>query len=389
MLLIPDISTLSRIPWKDDTARVLCDVAYMPEKEGNLPKRFEGCPRSILRRMERSIGRAVRDMLPDSMKSKVHKYRAHFAPELEFILVDENYHLETIHLDQNLGNDNYFIAPSEKVDQALKDMTRYMVEMGMKREKYHTEVTTYQYEIGVGHGNVLAMADAAMTLKFIIEQVAQLHGLKASFMPKFRKGMNGNGMHTHQNLAAIVDGKEVNLFYDAKRKNCLSRLGESYISGLLKFAKEITAITNPTPLSYKRLVPGCEAPTRIAWDWNNRTALCRGHSKGTNKVRVELRSPDPTCNPYIAFSAMLAAGLQGIQENLQLGPADTRDLYNHNVGVEELPRNLGQALELMHRSSMLRRKLGVFVMDNLHMLGSELWKDYGQDVSDIDIRRFS
>jgi glutamine synthetase len=388
MLLIPDPETFHKIPWTEDTARVICNVYYPPAKEGEEPKPFEGCPRGILSDVEKEMEKTLEEQLKDRFPGeKAKKFHAHFAPEVEFILVDEDYLSAAIHLDQGLRNDHYFVPPRKKVDEVLKQITKYLAEMEMKKEKYHTEVTTFQHEIGIGYSNVLRMADATMTLKYIIENVAQTHGLRASFIPKFRKGVNGNGMHVHQNLAVTVDKEEYNLFFDEKEKT-LSDIGRQYIAGLLRYAREITALTNPIPVSYKRLVPGCEAPTYIAWDWENRTALCRGHSRGTSKVRVEYRAPDPKCNPYLAFAAMLSAGLEGISRGSKLPAPDKRDFYQDNEGVKELPANLGEALEEMKKSEMLKRRLGAFIVDNLYDIGINTWKTYSQEVSDIDIRAF-
>jgi glutamine synthetase len=340
----------------------------------------------------------------------VSGFAAEFAPEIEFILVKGDYDISRLHLDQNLRNDHYFVPPRHDIDVALKQMVSALSSASLRKEKYHTEVTTCQCEIGIGHYDVSGMADATMFLKTVIERVAQVNRLKASFLPKFRKGVNGSGMHVHQNLAAIVkkakSKKEtrVNLFFDSKAedglsdnreiilqdclKDGLSDIGKSYIAGLLKYAPEITALTNPIPLSYKRLVPGCEAPTYIAWDWQNRTALCRGHSPGTHKVRVEYRAPDPKCNPYLAFAAMLAAGLEGIEEGLELKGADNRNFYKDSKGVEELPANLGEALKRMNESDMLRKRLGDFIIDKIFELQMGVWREYCQEVTDTDIRRY-
>jgi len=389
MLLVPDPATLVQIPWSSDTARVLCNVFQPAENESDEPTPFPGCPRSILATAERSLenrlGKRVKDIFK---RKKIKKFHAHFAPELEFILLPKGYNVDAIHLDQMLRNENYFVPPSREADEALKGMVRSLSKMGMKKEKYHGEVTTYQYEIGIGHGNILAIADATVTLKYIVEQIAQIHGLRAYFIPKFREGVNGSGMHVHQNLAVTVGEEEQNLFFDKSRPDCLSDIGKGYIAGLLKHAKEITAVASPLPVSYKRLVPGCEAPTYIAWDWKNRTALCRGHSKGTQKIRVEYRAPDPKCNPYLAFAAMLYAGLEGIDTNLQLPEADKRNFYEDNDGIDEVPGNLGEALEEMNRSAMLRRSMGSFIIDSLYTLGKDLWKVYLKKVSSVDVSMF-
>jgi glutamine synthetase len=387
MLLIPDAETLQPIPWQADTARVLCNVRHPPTGEGKPPEPFEGCSRGLLARVQDRLAGVLEEPVKRKF-GKPERFHAHMAPEIEFILLPEEYGFNDIHRDQALANDHYFIPPRDRVDATLKEITGCLAGMGMRREKYHTEVTRFQYEIGVGHGNALNMADATMTLKSIIFNVAERHGLRASFIPKFRRGVNGSGMHVHQNLAVTVGGQEHNLFFDETRENGLSDIGMQYIAGLMAHAREITALTNPLPVSYKRIVPGCEAPTYIAWDWENRTALCRGHSKGTRKVRVEYRAPDPTCNSYLAFAAMLSAGLDGIARKLQLPAADKRDFYHDNEGVTELPANLGEALEEMKGSLMLRDSFGDFMVDTIYLMGRNTWREYSQEVTDVDIHKF-
>jgi glutamine synthetase len=387
MLLMPDYETLRILPWAKDSARVICDVYYSREKEGKDPIPFEGCPRGILKKIESSMPRVLRKEIKERFHKEPEKYHAHMAPELEFLLLPLEYDYLNIHKDENLRNTNYFLAPEERVDKALGQMLESLTELGIKKEKYHTEVTTYQVEIGMGHGNALAMADATVAVKYVIEKIAELNKLRASFIPKFRKGVNGSGMHVHQNLAATIDNKEYNLFYDESKKWALSNIGRAYIAGLLTHAKEITAITNPISVSYKRLVPGCEAPTYIAWDWKNRTALCRGHSQNTYPIRVEYRAPDPKSNPYLAFAAMLSAGLEGIAQNLQLAEPQKRDFYHDNKGVEELPGSLKEALEYMNQSKMLRKRMGNTIIDNIFKLGNDSWKTDYQEVTDLDVQR--
>jgi len=397
MVLVPDFSTFNFIPWSSSTARVICNVYYPPEKEDSIVKPFEGCGRGILKKvvkdMEDFLKEHIRKMFPNE---KILKIRAYFAPEFEFLLLPEEYDFFNIHLDLNIKNNHYFIPPEKNDDSALKEIIKHLGSMGLKKEKYHTEVSGFQHEIGIGHGNVMHIADGTMTAKYIIENIAKNHGFRASFIPKFNKNVNGSGMHVHQNLSITVAKKsgnkikkeKINLFFDLSKKDGLSNIGRQYIAGLLKYSREITAITNPLPISYKRLVPGAEAPTYISWDWLNRTALCRGHSKGTKKIRVEYRSPDPLCNPYLAFAAMLCAGISGIEENLKLPPSDNRNFYTDNEGVKELPGNLGEALEQMNRSTMLRKKMGDFIIDTLFKLGNNLWRDECREITDIDIKKY-
>jgi glutamine synthetase len=392
MLLVPDFATLYPLPWDPNTARVICNVFHPPESEDAPIKPFAGCGRSILQKVVSRMEILIRKNLPKTLaNAKIIKMRAYFAPEVEFLLLPKKYDWTGIHRDCNLKNNYYFLPMYGDRDLAHQEIINYLGMMGLKKEKYHTEVTSLQCEIGIGHGNVLKIADGTMTIKYIIEYVASKYGFRASFIPKFNEAVNGSGMHVHQNLSTTVseNGQEIkiNLFFDPACPDGLSDLGRHYIAGLMKYSREITAITNPLPVSYKRLVPDAEAPTYISWDWLNRTALCRGHSKGTKKVRIEYRSPDPKCNPYLAFAAMLSAGLSGIEEKLQLRPNDNRNFYEDHSGVKELPGNLGEALAEMNQSKMLRKWLGKFVIDNLYKLGSNLWKEESRQVTDVDIER--
>ncbi|MEI7425138.1 MAG: glutamine synthetase family protein [Candidatus Staskawiczbacteria bacterium] len=385
MVLVPDVSTLFMVPWSPDTAQVLCNVFHPPAKEGCALRPFKGCSRGILSHVLKKTEIIVKNHFP---QMEITEIKALFAPELEFLLLPEDYDASNIHLDPSLKNDHYFVPLTNQVNETLKTITKYLGIVALKKEKFHTEVATFQYEIGIGHGNVLRIADGTMTAKDIIKAAAARNGLRASFIPKFNRNVNGSGMHVHINLSATVGDKEINLFYDATRPDGLSDLGRNFIAGLLKYAREITSLTNPTTISYKRLVPGAEAPTRVSWDWLNRTALCRGHSKGTKSVRVEYRAPDPMCNPYLAFSALLLAGLAGIEENLKLSPPDKRNLYNDNDGVKELPGNLAEALLLTNESKMLRKGMGNFIIDTLFMLGMKELKDYNQSITDLDIKKY-
>lgn len=381
LVLIPDISTLHIIPWSTtngavDTARVICNVFY-PAREGEAPKQYEGCSRSVLANVESRMNVVLEEIVRRMhRKARIKKFHAHFSPELEFILVPKEYDYRTLPQDSDLANNHYFMAAKPRIKKTLREISRYLSSMGMKREASHNEVSTFQYEIGIEFGNALQMADAIFTLKYIIGNVAELNDLVALFAPKFNASVNGSGMHVHQNLAVtILEGKtelEANLFFDRSKPDCLSDLGRSYIAGLLKYAREITAITNPTLNSYARLVPGAEAPTYVGWDWQNRTALSRGHSEGRKSIRVEYRAPDPMCNPYLAFAAMLSAGLQGIKEDLELPKADKKDYYHSSDGVQRLPGNLHEALQLMNASKMLRVWLSDYVINAMCNVGMEV-----------------
>lgn len=392
MMLIPDFRTFKKLPWLPNTARVLCNIFHPRKKDGETMQPFNGCSRNVLAKIEKSMQPVIEKLFP---ALEISKFHAHFSPELEFIVLDkEKYerNLEkgkSIHADTTLNNNNYFVPPSHAMDLFLQEVTQCLKVMGLKREKYHTEVATYQCEIGIGYGNVSSIADACITAKYILQKVAEKHGLIVSFIPKFNAGVNGSGMHVHQSLAISVNGKEINMFFDIGQQYGLSKIGQHYIAGLLKFAEEITAITNCLPVSYKRLVPEKEAPTFISWDAQNRTTLCRLHSPEIEKsIRVEYRGADPMCNPYLAFAAMLAAGLEGIRMKLRLPPAEKRDYYVDHDGVKQLPANFGIALEMMNRSRMLRVNLGNDLVNMLYLSGGNEWSSYGQEITDVDIRRY-
>jgi glutamine synthetase len=390
MMLMPDVSTYAVVPWHRHTARWFCNVFYPPVFDGAMMKPFEGCSRSMLYRTIKATEKLVGDYLKQTKPGLLYdKVQVYFAPELEFILVPESYDYKNIHRDSSLANKNYFVPLNEKVDLIMKDVLTYLEKMGFAKEKFHTEVSTFQCEIGLAYDHALKMADAAITTKYIIEHVAETYGWRASFIPKFKNKVNGNGMHVHQSLGVTTGDKQTNLFFDAKNleNNCLSSLGQWYIAGLLKHAREITALTNPTPISYKRLVPGAEAPTYVCWDWSNRTTLCRGHSPNTKKIRVEYRAPDPSCNPYLAFTAMLLAGSEGIAHRYELPPPDPRNLYTDNDNVERLPGDFGEALELMKASPLLAKKLGS-IINELYKLGFHEWRNYSSKITDIDLERY-
>jgi glutamine synthetase len=240
MVLIPDLSTLYQIPWSPDLAKIICNVYYPPKKEGAAMYPFEGCSRSILKgvteKMEVIVKERLKKIFP---KASISNIRAYFAPEVEFLLLPNGYDEERIHLDSNLKNNHYFVSFTKKIDEVMIKIIEYLGLMGLKKEKYHTEVSTFQYEVGIGHGRVLLIADGVMTMKYIIEKVAEAHDLKASFIPKFNRNVNGSGMHVHQNIVADIDGEKFNLFYDPKKRDGLSEIGANYIAGLLKNATKL------------------------------------------------------------------------------------------------------------------------------------------------------
>jgi glutamine synthetase len=265
--------------------------------------------------------------------------------------------------------------------------------MGIPVEYSHHEVAPSQHEIDLRYQEALTMADAVMTYRLVVKEIAMQSGVYATFMPKPIQGENGSGMHTHQSLFT----KDGNAFYDPSKPGHLSDICRHYIAGLLKYAPEFCAVTNPLVNSYKRLVPGFEAPTYVSWAQANRSAMVRVPLYKPGKeaaTRIELRSPDPSCNPYLAFACMLGAGLKGIEEKLELMPEATNDIFEmtptelEEAGIKTLPKDLGEAIELFEKSETMREILG----DHIHEFYAENkkaeWTDYIKNVSQWELDRY-
>jgi glutamine synthetase len=259
--------------------------------------------------------------------------------------------------------------------------------MGIRYEAYHKEVAPGQYEVDFRYGRAVRIADATITIKDIIKQYAYRDEMVATFMPKPFEGMNGSGMHTHQNLAMVENGEKVNLFYD-KEGDDLSDIALHYIGGLLKHARSITAITNPTSNSYKRLIPGWEAPVNIAWGRKNRTALIRVPYGEPASTRIEYRSPDPSANPYLAFTAMLAAGLDGIEKEIDPGKATEKDLYKPGSSSKFLPGSLIEALDELEGDKVITEAIGKQIMSNFLKIKREEAELYNSRPSNIDFEMY-
>ena len=372
LLLIPDIKTFHIMPWIPHTARVICNVCY-PESNSN-PKHFEGDPRQVLERVSDSIYTSLESETP-----KGSTYEFHVAPELEFFLLSP----EMKDIDQK----GYFDAPSDQTRRLLNEIMASMGNMGLKFEAWHHEVAPSQYEFDFRYGEALEIADGTVTLKDMIRNYADQHGIVATFMPKPFCGRNGSGMHCHLNLSRYYcsdDGSRVktNLFYDEER-NGLSDIGLFFIAGLLDHAPALTAITNPTCNSYKRIVPGWEAPVKIAWGNKNRTALIRVPHGHPHATRCEYRSPDPSANPYLAFAAMLAAGLDGVSRHLNPATASEINLYHTSGagGAKNLPGSLKESLTALKNDSVLCDVLGSYVIKNFIEAKHEEIKNYDHDQS--------
>jgi len=339
MYLRPDPDTFLIFPWRPNVARLICDV-YNPD---GTP--FAGCPRSTLKR---TLAEAAE-----------LGYTLNVGPELEFFL----FHTDSEGRPTTITHDKagYFdLTPVDLGENARRDMVITLEQMGFEIEASHHEVAPGQHEIDFKYSDALDVADKIATFRFVIRTVAQQHGLHATFMPKPIYGINGSGMHSNQSL--FKDGK--NAFYDQDGALELSDIAYNYIAGLMKHARSFAAITNPTVNSYKRLVPGYEAPCYIAWSGRNRSPLIRIPAKRGSSTRVELRSPDPSCNPYLATAVQLKAGLDGIKNKLVPPAAVDLNIFamteaeRQARGIYSLPGSLDEALLELSQNELIKEALG-------------------------------
>ncbi len=372
MYLRPDPSTFVVFPWRPrdgGVARLMCDI-YNPD---GTP--FDGCPRVILKRQ--------------LAKAAELGYTMQVGPELEFFLfcVDEN-NLPTLKTHDNAG---YFdLSPVDLGEAARRDIVLILEQMGYEIEASHHEVAPGQHEIDFKYSNALDTADKIVTFKYVVRTIAQRHGLHATFMPKPVFGINGSGMHTNQSLFK----GDSNAFYDANGHMQLSNEAHYYIGGLLKHARALAAITNPTVNSYKRLVPGYEAPVYLAWSGRNRSPLIRIPAKRGQSTRVELRNPDPACNPYLALAGCLAAGLDGIVNQIDPPPACDRNIYQMTIaeleemGIKSLPGSLPEAYNELSRDMVIKGALGEHVYEKLAEAKAKEWESFIMQVHQWEIDRY-
>jgi len=372
MHLRPDPSTYTTLPWRttEPVARMICDV----ERIDGTP--FEGDPRYVLRR---AVERA-----------KKLGFSVNLGPECEFFLfkVDPATGLPTLETHDKAG---YFdLGPVDKGEDARRDMVLVLEQMGFEVEASHHEVAAGQHEIDFRYDDALVQADRVATFRLVTRAIAQRHGLHATFMPKPIFGINGSGMHTH--ISVFKDGK--NAFYDPNGKHQLSDTARYFIGGLLKHAKAITALANPLVNSYKRLVPGYEAPVYIAWSAHNRSALVRVPAAREQGTRVELRSPDPSCNPYLAFAAMIAAGLDGVENKIDPGESVTFNIYHLTdeerkaKGIDNLPGSLYEALEHLKADPVICDAIGPHILR--HFIEAKLieWDLYRTQVHQWEVEQY-
>jgi glutamine synthetase len=372
MYLRPDPSTFCVFPWAAPTgetvARMICDI-YTPE---GTP--FAGCPRTALKKV---IALAA---------SKGYQMKA--GPEAEFFLFQTNNGVPTT---ESHDSASYFdLSPVDQGEDVRREIVLALESMGFHVEAAHHEVAPGQHEIDFRYDDVLTTADNVSTFRFVVKNVAIRNGLHATFMPKPIYGINGSGMHTHMSLYS----NDVNVFYDAKAPMQLSRLCLGYIGGILRHAKGFCAITNPLVNSYKRLVPGYEAPTNIAWSEKNRSPLVRVPAARGNATRIELRMPDPSCNPYLALAVMLRAGLDGIEKKVDPGPPINKNIFEmshrerRHLRIDELPGNLSEALDELEKDDLVRETLGEHLFEHFLAAKREEWQDYIKHVSPWEIDRY-
>ncbi|MEW6182211.1 MAG: type I glutamate--ammonia ligase [Bacillota bacterium] len=348
MYLRPDPKTFVVFPWRSSengaVARLICDI-YNPD---GTP--FAGDPRYILRR---AVERASRQ-----------GYSMFAGPEAEFFL----FHIDSDGRPTTSTHDRagYFdLAPVDLGEEARRDIIIALQKLGFEIEASHHEVAPGQHEIDFKYSDALDTADKIVTFKFVVRVIAQKHGLHASFMPKPVFGINGSGMHT--NLSLARDGE--NAFFDPEGPLQLSPEAYHFMGGIMKHIKAITAIANPTVNSYKRLVPGYEAPVYIAWSCRNRSPLIRVPAKRGMSTRIELRSPDPSCNPYLSLAVCLHAGLEGIEKQIEPPPPCDQNIYEMSEaerldhGIDTLPGNLYAAVQELQRDPVIRDALGEHVFD--------------------------
>ncbi|MFA5388725.1 MAG: glutamine synthetase family protein [Candidatus Omnitrophota bacterium] len=372
MIARPDPDTFAILPWRSgedySVARMFCDI-YEPSG-----KPFEGDPRNVLKR--------------NLEKAKKLGFTYNVGPELEYFYFKDSKKPEP------LDNGGYFdLVPLDVAQDLRRDTIFALQALGITVEYSHHEVAASQHEIDLRYNDALTMADNVMTYRLVVKEIAREHGVYATFMPKPIFGINGSGMHVHQSLFK----GDKNAFFDKSEKYHLSAIGKAYTAGILKHAQEITAITSQWVNSYKRLVPGYEAPVYICWAQMNRSALVRipmykpGKEKAT---RIEYRSPDPSCNPYLAFSVMLASGLEGINKKYKLAEPANDNIYHmsdeekEKAGIKSLPEDLLEAIKIAENSKIIKECLGDKVFEYFIRNKKMEWNEYKAQVSQYEIDKY-
>ncbi len=374
MYLKPDFNTFLILPWNSNnssgkTARLICDIY----DSDNQP--FTGSPRYALKKV---LGEA-----------KKMGYSMFVGPEPEFFMfhLDENGQ-PTLETNDKAG---YFdLPPVDKGEDARRDMVETLQSMGFEIEASHHEAAPGQHEIDFKYNEALPTADNIVTFRIVVRTVAQKHGLHATFMPKPIYGIAGSGMHLH--ISLFKDGE--NVFYDSSKKDGLSDICRNFVAGIIKHTKAISAITSPTVNSYKRLVPGYEAPVYIAWSHRNRSPLIRIPARRGIGTRVELRNPDPTCNPYLGLAVILKAGLDGIKNKLEPPQTIEENIYEMDLAarqkqdIESLPENLYEAIQELSKNKLVQEALGEHIYSRFVLAKMKEWENYSSRVYDWEINEY-
>jgi glutamine synthetase len=374
VLAIPDPDTFEVLPWGDPKtpeARVFCDIYNLDGAP------FEGDPRQVLRRHVRA--------------AHEQGFTFYVAPDIEFFYFAPP---EPGQPPRPVDEGSFFDLTTNDITGSLRKQTiRTLEAMGIPVEYSFHEDAPSQQEIDLRHTDALSMADSVMTFRLVVREVAAANGLHATFMPKPMEGVQGSGMHIHLSLFRGDD----NAFYDAGDEYFLSPLAKSFMAGLLRHANEITAITNQTVNSYKRLVPGFEAPVHISWARNNRSGLIRvpiAKRGNPTATRIEYRSPDPGCNPYLAFSLILAAGMKGVSDGYELPVEADANLFEigddvlAKLGIEQLPQSLSEALRAMEASELVHNALGEHIFEWFLRNKRTEWRSFKTHVSTFEIDRY-
>ena len=372
MYLMPDPETFLVLPWRPQqgaVARLICDV-YNPD---GTP--FAGCPRNNLKK---TIAEA-----------EAMGFTMNVGPEAEFFLFNTDAEgRPTMEIHDKAG---YFdMTPNDHGEDARRDLVLVLEQLGFEIEASHHEVAYGQHEIDFKYGDALTTADRIMTFRYVVRTIAQRAGLHATFMPKPVFGINGSGMHCNQSLFTA----EENAFFDPSDELKLSRVAYNYIGGIVEHARAMTAITNPIINSYKRLVPGYEAPVYVAWSTRNRSPLIRVPEKRGSSTRVELRNPDPACNPYLAISVMLQAGLDGIKRKLTPPEPTNKNIFIMNeqeladLGIQSLPGSLEEALQLMAQDELIKNALGSHIFGRYMEAKKQECDEYRMQVHQWEVDRY-
>ncbi|KAB1197488.1 MULTISPECIES: type I glutamate--ammonia ligase [Haloferax] len=375
MRLEPDPSTFAILPWRQKensaAARLICDVFNTSTGEP-----FEGDPRGVLKR---AIARA-----------EEMGYDINAAPEPEFFLFEEDENGRATTVTNDAGG--YFdLAPKDLASDVRRDIIYGLESMGFDIEASHHEVAEGQHEINFTYDDALSTADNVATFRSVVRAIAAEHDLHATFMPKPIARINGSGMHTH--ISLFQDGE--NAFHDGDDEFDLSETAKQFTAGILEHAPAVTAVCDPTVNSYKRLVPGYEAPVYIAWSDRNRSALIRKPAARTPAAsRIEARFPDPSCNPYLAFAALIHAGLDGIERGLECPDPVRENIYEFDeakreeYGIETLPKDLGAAVDALEEDEVIQDALGDHVYDKFVEAKRAEFKDYLVSVSEWELDRY-